>query len=124
MTEPLRLNRNQRDALYVSITSRLTGIDEVYAAIEAEDWVAAERLASEFADYLHVVQDLGWGEEGSETILTVAPDVVRRAMTRLQERAVVEGQEEAEERDELARLARRNQLLRETCSQVLGALDE
>jgi hypothetical protein len=123
MTEPLRLNRDQRNALYVSITARLTGIDEVYAAIEAEDWVAAERLVSEFADYLRLIPALGWGEDGTATTLTAPPDVVRRVMERLQERAVVEEQDDAKERHELAQLARGNQLLQETCSQLLGALD-
>jgi hypothetical protein len=122
MTRPLTLNSEQRNALYVGITARLTGIDEVYGAIDAEDWPAADRLASEFSDYLCLIQDLGWGEGGTEAILTAPSDVVSRAINRLQERAVVESEEETQERDELAQLAERNRLVRETCDQLLEAL--
>ncbi|MDX6633909.1 MAG: hypothetical protein QOF06_112 [Solirubrobacterales bacterium] len=61
MTTPQILTPDERDALYRSLIVRLTGINDVYIAIEAEDWDLAERLSREFSDLLRLAQDLGLG---------------------------------------------------------------
>jgi hypothetical protein len=119
------ISPQERDALYQLILTRLTGINDVYQAIEAEDFDAADRLSSEFADYLRLLhEDLGWGQRNEAIELKTPPDVLRRALSRLRERAEIEDREELEERDELAKQALRNQLIREACSHLLEELDE
>jgi hypothetical protein len=58
-------------------------------AVEAEDYARAERVAQEFADDLRLIlDDLGWGTLGGESLeLTTPPDILRRVCTRLQNRA-------------------------------------
>lgn len=41
-----------RDALYERIVMRLNGIDDVYRAVEQEDWASAQELGLEFSDLL------------------------------------------------------------------------
>lgn len=122
MTTPPTLNPSERDALYGSIIVRLTGISDIYTAIEAEDWDEAERLSREFSDLLRLVQDLGWGDESREAVLTAPPEVLRGALSRLQERAHTVESEEAAEREELAMQEKRTQLLRDVCAQQLAGL--
>lgn len=60
---PMTINPEQRDALYASIIVRLTGINDVYLAVEEGEFEVADRLSSEFADYLRLLHDdLGWGD--------------------------------------------------------------
>lgn len=122
MTNLPPLSPAERDALYHGILVRLTGINDVYTAIERGDFVAAERLGGEFSALLRVVQDLGWGNEGSEAVLTAPPDVVERALTVLKERAESEEREEAEEREELSAREEGNRILREVCARQIAAL--
>lgn len=124
MSTPLSITASERDALYRLIVPRLTGIGDVYTAIEAEDFDAADRLSSEFADYLRLLhEDLRWGACGDRVELKTPPDVLQRALSRLKERAELEHQEEAEEREELAEHAHQNQLVRDICSQLLRVLN-
>jgi hypothetical protein len=123
MTTLPTLSPAERDALYYGILIRLTGINDVYGAIERGDFVAADRLSGEFSALLRVVQDLGWGNEGTEVVLTAPPDVVKRALGVLKERAENEDREEAEERKELAARAEGNRILREACARQIAALE-
>jgi hypothetical protein len=122
MTTPQILTPDERDALYRNVIVRLTGINDVYIAIEAEDWDLAERLSREFSDLLRLAQDLGWGDERREAELTAPPNVLRGALSRLRERAETVEREEAAERKELAAQGKRNELLRDVCSRQLAGL--
>lgn len=122
MTTPQILTPDERDALYRNLIVRLTGINDVYIAIEAENWDLAERLSREFSDLLRLAQDLGWGEESRETVLTAPPEVLRGALSRLQERAKTAERDEAAEREELAAQGHQNQLLQDVCSRQLAGL--
>jgi hypothetical protein len=122
-TPPPHISAEERDALYALIVSRLTGLPDVLLAIEAEDWVASERLSVEFAAYLRLLQDLGWGDEGTGAVLTTPPDLLRRALLQLKECAEMEDRGEAEERKELAEHENRNQLVRKVCAQHLADLE-
>ncbi len=124
MRTPPTISASARDALYQLIVVRLTGIRDVDTAIEDEDFEAADRLSSEFSDYLRLLHDdLGWGDHGETVELKTPPDVLERALSRLRERAEDEHRQEAKERDELTEHARENELVRETCSQLLQVLN-
>jgi hypothetical protein len=120
MTDPPpHLSSSERDALYEAIVVRLTGIDTVHSALEQEDWVEADRLASEFSDLLRLIQDLGWGERGTSALLSTPPDVLRRALSQLKEQAEIAEREEEEEQDEIVRRRDRAQVVVEVCSRHL-----
>lgn len=123
MKTPRHLNAAERDALYSLIVARLTGIDDVYLAVEREEWDVADRLAGEFSDFLRFLQDLGWGNHGKAAELSAGADVLRRCFRRLLERAEVEDRDEAKVRDEQAEHANRNQLVRQVCTKHLEHLD-
>jgi hypothetical protein len=123
MPKPPHLNPSERNALYSLIVARLTGINDVYDAIAREDWVSADRLTGEFSDYLSFIQDLGWGEHGTGVELSADPNVLRRVLERLLERAEVEDKDEAEERKEIAEHAERNRLVRVVCTEQLKRLE-
>lgn len=74
MYTPPHITAPERDALYSLIVSRLTGLSDLNLAIEAEDWVAADRLSLEFAPYLRLLQDLGWGDRGTGAVMTTPPE--------------------------------------------------
>jgi hypothetical protein len=121
---PPSITPAQRDALYEQVLDRLTGISDVQLAVETGDLEAADRLSLEFADYLRLLHDdLGWEEEANGAVeLRSPPDVLRRSLGRLQERAEIEDREEEEERAEARRLQARNRMVRETCSRLLAEL--
>ncbi len=122
MTKPLILNADERNALYRTIVARLSGIDYVYTAIEAEDWETADSLSREFSDLLRLIQDLGWGDDGTQAVLSTPPDVLYRALSGLKERAEIERREEKEEQDILSRRLDRVELVREVCEQQLATI--
>jgi hypothetical protein len=51
----VRITAAERDALYEQIAVRLSGIDDVWMAVEAEDYPKAERVAREFSDDLRLI---------------------------------------------------------------------
>jgi hypothetical protein len=122
----VRITAAERDALFEQIHARLSGIDEVWLAVEAEDWERADRMGREFSDYLRlVVDDLGWGESSSEALeLTTAADVLRRVFTLMQKRAEERREVEEEERAELTEREERTSQLMEVCRRVLAELLE
>lgn len=121
----VRITAAERDALYDQIYVRLSGIDAVWLAAEEGDYEAAGRLGREFADDLQLLlDDLGWGAGSGEPLeLTAPPDVLRRALTRIQGRAEDQQALEAQERAEGRRREERTQRLVEACRRVLGELE-
>lgn len=121
---PLIIQPEQRDALYASITARLTGIGDIYVAVAVEDFDTADRLSSEFADYLRLLHDdLGWGDSADGPIELKSPlDVLERSLKRLKERAEIEWGEEARERAELEGQEVEVRLVTETCDQLLAQI--
>jgi hypothetical protein len=121
----LTITAAERDALYEQIYVRLSGIDDVWLAVEAGDFEAASRLGREYSDDLRLVlDDLGWGTGSGEGLqLTAPPDVIRRVFTRMQERA--EGQHALEEQELAECRAREEETgrLMETCRRVLAELE-
>ncbi|HVD41542.1 MAG TPA: hypothetical protein VNC16_11155 [Solirubrobacterales bacterium] len=122
----MKITAAERDALLEQIHTRLTGIDEVWTATEAEDWEQAEKVAQGFADELRlVVEDLGWGETSGETIeLTAEPEVLRRVLTRMQKRGEARREVEEGERTDLRLREEQTAQLLELCQRVLGELGD
>lgn len=122
----LTITAEQRDALYDQILDRMSGIGDVWLAVCAENYDAAQRLGREYSDDLRlVVDDLGWGEAAGATIeLSTPPDVLRRTLSRLRDAAVSHEASQQALRAEVEESARRNQLVVEACRQLLTDLDE
>jgi hypothetical protein len=118
----VRIPAAERDALYEQIHIRLSGIDDVWLAVEAEDYSRAEQVAQKFTDDLRLIlDDLGWGAGGGEPLeLTTPPDVLRRVCTRLWAKAEALRETEEEERAESRQREEQTQRVLETCRRVLG----
>ena len=120
----IRISAAHRDALYEHILDRLSGIGDVWRAIEGEEYEVATSLGWEFSDALRLVlEDLGWGEGPGRSIqLNAPPDVLRRMFERLREAAA--GQRDAEETEWIDAREReeRNRLVAEACETVLAGL--
>jgi hypothetical protein len=120
----VRITAAERDALYEQIYVRLSGIDEVWMAAEAEDYARAGRVAREFSDDLRLIlDDLGWGEgSGKPLELATPPDILRRVCTRMRSRAEAQRELETEERAERQPREERTERALETCRRVLEDL--
>jgi hypothetical protein len=123
----IAITAKERNALYGEIVVRLTGIDALYRAVDAEDFEQAERLGREYCDYLFVLlNDLGWGEVSHASPpdfeLTTAPDVLRRVLERLH----VEAASQLETDKGRTRAARADEAFTEfvmtTCFEALESL--
>jgi hypothetical protein len=126
----ITITSEQRDALYGQILGRLSAIGDVWHAVVAKNWAAAERLGREFSDDLRLVlDDLGWDDgPGGETIeLTTPPDVLRRVFTQPRDEAINEaiiyGANERGVRAEIREIERRSDLVVGAAWQVLADLD-
>lgn len=122
---PLTITAEQRDALYEHILVRLVGINDINISLEQGEFGEASRLCDEFADSLRLLHDdLGWGDKSQEPVeLKSPPDVIRRSLARVKQRAETEDRLEEEERVELEAAQSRNRLVRETCSLILAELE-
>jgi hypothetical protein len=118
----------ERDALYEQVLDHLSGIGDLWAAIQREDFATADRLGREFGDDLRLVEDLGWGDgPAAKTIeLTMPAEQLHRIFTRL--RADAEGlrhsaeREEAEAEAETQEYRQRAARVTEACERVLSAV--
>jgi hypothetical protein len=121
----ITISAEQRDALYDQIVDRLSGLGDVWLSVCAKNFDAAKRLGLEYSDELRLVcEDLGWGEGRGEAVeLSTPPDVLRRALSRLQDAAANHHASQEEERAELREAERRDLLVVEACRQVLSDLD-
>lgn len=122
----IRISAAHRDALYEHIVYRLSGIADLYQAVEEEDFARANRLGWEYSDFLRfVLDDLQWGDGPGRSIeLTSPPDVLERVLKHLRELAIGLQEDEAEEQAEMRRHEERNELVIEACDQALGELDD
>jgi hypothetical protein len=56
---PIVITREQHDAIYRVVIGRLSGIDDVWVAIDKRDFATAKRLGKAFAEDLRLLDDLG-----------------------------------------------------------------
>jgi len=120
----LVLTAAERDALYEQVLVDLSGIGDVWLAIEAEDYEAADRLGRGYSDELRLVlDDLRWGPESSASVeLTSSPEVLRRVFSRVAQLAAGQRESEEAERETADARASRNRLVIATCRRVLESL--
>jgi hypothetical protein len=115
----------QREALYDQILDRLSGIGDIEMAIEAERYDDAERIGREYSDDLRLLlDDLGIGRgDGRPILLTTSPDMLRRILPRLRERATNHTSSLEGETSEVLEVRDRNNLVAEACEAILADLD-
>ncbi|HEY0319185.1 MAG TPA: hypothetical protein VGC49_12945 [Solirubrobacterales bacterium] len=122
----ITITAEERDALYDQILIRLSGIGDVWIALEAKNYELADRLGREYSDDLRLVlDDLGWGEGSGESLeLTTPAEVLRRVFRRLRDTALSRQAVEERERAEARTSEERNRRLLNTCRRVLTDLEE
>lgn len=120
----IAITGRQRELFYEIVVSRLTAIDSVWHAVDEHDWEKAQELSREFSDLLRlVVDDLGWGEEREEALeFTVPPDVLQRAVEAVRREALVEDEEQRQNRLKVAELQIEREDTVEACDQILAQL--
>lgn len=118
------ITAEQRDALHEHLLVRLSGIGDVWLAVSANDFRAAERLGREYSDDLRLLlDDLGFVEgTGSPVSLTSPADVLRRAFGRLRESAMSQAADHERELAEAREIADNNRLVMEACASVLDEI--
>jgi hypothetical protein len=121
----LTITAAQRDALYDQILDRLSGIGDIGIAIAAEDYDAAERIGRDYCEDLRLLlDDLGIGDgDGKPVALVTPPDVLRRVLPRLRERAERHSASLEPEWDDAKNVKERNRLVAEACEAVLTGLE-
>lgn len=120
------ITAEQRDALYDVILDRIAAIEDVWIAVCADNFEHARRLGLAYSDVLRlVVEDLGWGDTAppDSIELKTPPDVLRRVFERMRSQALGMSASEEKERAELRESQRQNQMVLDTCEQVLAGLD-
>jgi hypothetical protein len=124
-TSTATISPGQREVFYQLVLDHLSGVGDLQLAIEREDFAAAERLGTEFAEDLRLMEDLGWGGELREAELTMPPDELAEVLRRLRSDARKGLDESVDEReakqaDETAR--QRYRYAVETCDGLLSLL--
>jgi hypothetical protein len=81
----LTVTREQRDAIYEVVINHLSGIEDVWMAVERREFASAKRLGRLFAEDVRLLEDLGWSDRiDRETVeLTLPADELTRTITRL-----------------------------------------
>lgn len=123
----VRISAAHRDAIYDQIVDRLTGIGDLWLAVEKEDYKAATKLAREYTDYLTLVlTDLGWGAGPGRSIeLETPPDILRRVFPRLEELAAGQLAHGPEPQvQEALELEERSRLVLEACGDARAKLGD
>jgi hypothetical protein len=120
----ITITGRQRELLYDVIVSRITAIDRVWLAVEAKEWKEARLLSREFSDLLRLVgDDLGWGEGREEAVqLTVPPDVLQGAIEVIKREALVEDDEQRQNRLEVAQIQIEREDTVEACDGILAEM--
>ena len=123
------ITAEERAAILGHIFDHLSGLEDLYVAIQDEDFETAERLGQEYGDELRLLEDLGWADPpADETIrLTMPPEEVLRVFTRLRSDAEglrrSEEREEAEVEDERREHRNRAQRVTDVCNRVLDVVN-
>jgi hypothetical protein len=122
----MTISPEERDALYNRLLICLTGIDDVYTAVQEENWERAQDLGEEFSDLLRLAcSDLGWGGGRQDAYpLQTPPEVLRRAVTILREAAGKDRAHFEKERDKVSEEVDDARNLEEICERILAGLGQ
>ena len=117
------ITAEQRDALYDQVLDHLSGIADLWLAVQRRDFQTANRVGREFSDDLRLIlDDLGWGDNGSPLELTMPPDDLRRVLLHLRSQAEHQEADLAEQREDVQAFDERTRIVKEVCSEVLERL--
>jgi hypothetical protein len=90
MPSTIKITSVQRDALYRQVRNHLSGLSDVFTAMEEHhDFATAKRLGNEFSEDMWLLGDLGWHEDNgrSQVELTMPRDELAVLTKRLREEA-------------------------------------
>ncbi len=118
------ITRAQRDALYEEVLGELTGVGDIYLCLDKGDAEQARRLWERFEAQLRLLDEIGWGEvEPQERFdVDMPPELLARAMGRLQERAEQAVGSHISEPKDGVEVAQRGLRVLSSCRDVLGQL--
>lgn len=120
---PVTISAEQRDALYDQVLDHLSGIADLWSAVQRRDFGTADRVGREFSDDLRLIlDDLGWGDSGGPVELTMPTGDLRRVLLQLRQQAEHQEADLAEQRDDLQVFDKRTRIVREVCAEVLDRL--
>ncbi len=86
----LKITNGQRDALYEQVRNHVASFGDLWIALETNrDYAAAERLAVEFSEDFHLLEDLGWNPEDGRLMveLTMEAHDLMEVVRRLRDEA-------------------------------------
>jgi hypothetical protein len=86
---PVTIRRAYRNVLRREVLTELTGIGDVYIALDSGEWIHALALRRRYEDCMRLLDDLGWREDdpAREFAITTDPSPLMRVLARLNERA-------------------------------------
>jgi hypothetical protein len=125
----LTITGEQRDALYELVANHVGDLDAVWLAMQTGDYATAERKALELVVDFRLLTDLGWHpNDGREAIRLTMPstelaDVLRRI--RGEAEGALSGflERDRREREEEEKVDAAFRLARDTCEELIAALD-
>ncbi len=81
----ITINREQRDAVHQEIMLDLTGVGDIFHALNGDDYEKAREYRRRFEDDMRLLDDLGWEpeQEADEFELTMPRPDLARALRRL-----------------------------------------
>lgn len=81
----IKLNREQRDAIYGELVLDLSGTGDIRINLDGEDYDAARRLRRRYEDDMRLLDNLGWESEQDrdEFEITMDHDELARVLQRL-----------------------------------------
>jgi hypothetical protein len=120
----VRIDPEQRNAIYELVRNHLSGLGDVYMAMERRgDFATAERLGIEFADDFRLLRDIGWcpRDYRRRFVLTMPAHELKVVLRRLKGEAehLLLGSEREADTEE-AELTRRFQLGYQACEELLA----
>ena len=121
---PLTIDRAQRDVIYELVLDRLSGLHDLWKALEHGDVSTATRLRFEFAQDLRLLDDLGWNAtiEADTVELTMPPGELAEALARLHNDAAASLDTYVSRAKDDERLAQRHLAAAEALGDLLGRL--
>lgn len=126
---PVEITAEQREALYVQVLDHLSGIGDLWLAIDAGEYEKADRLGHAFADDLRLLlEDLGWPNRvdppaDGRVELTMSPEDLRRVVGRLRDEAAEMFANTLPRSDGEREVLNRTGLAVQACGSVLAALE-
>ena len=127
---PVTISAKQRDALYTQVLDHLSGIGDLWLAIDAGDFRQADALGHAFVDDLRLLlDDLGWPDRtdlpaDGRVELTMPPGDLRRVLGRLRDEAAEMFADALPRSGEDRELLRRTGLAVEAAGRVLCAISQ